>query len=230
MDTGELRQVAHELEDWDPAGASRIELLADAIDSPSENDGWAGADARDAVGLDSIIDRLHDRHSRPHLVSQLERVRNLLVLVPILVTWLGLMYAASAYSAAVSSDPSLYDRPFLLLWEQGFNGYRGPFAFLGNLTLSMVAAIDVTVIALILGLTWFVHGQTSVAAAAATEETRELESRLQTSLWEATLELRSRGTMSAAINKFGTASKRLLDELKAERAQVLARTSPRGRP
>ena len=91
---------------------------------------------------------------------------------------------------------------------------------LSVLNLSTVAFIDVSVIVAILVLTWIVHGQTSVAMAAAGEETRDLEARLHLALWAATLEFRSRGTMTAAIDRFGRTAKRLLDELKAERAHL----------
>jgi methyl-accepting chemotaxis protein len=220
MDTADLRSIAVELDAWDSAGAARIRAVAAAVENPDAGDGWAGVDARDAVALDSIIDRLHDRHGRPRLVSQLERIRNLLVLVPILITWAGLLYAASAYSDAVGRDPSLIASPFLLLWEQGFQGHLGSYPLLRPLNLSTVAFIDVAVIVVILVLTWIVHGQTSVAMAAAGEETRDLEARLHVALWAATLEFRSRGSMSAAVDRFGRTAKHLLDELKAERTHL----------
>lgn len=220
MSSSELRQIAERVGRFDAAGSERILAAADAIDDPGSHPGWAGADLRDAVAVESIVERLHDRHARPQLTSQLERVRNLLVLVPILITWLGLWYAASAYRAVTGADPVLAQQPFLLLWEQGFPGYDSPIPLVDRLTLSTVALIDVTVIGIILILTWVVHGQTSVAIAAATQRTRALESTLHKALWAGTLELRARGSISEAVDKFGRSSNRLLDELKAERTHL----------
>lgn len=214
-DATDLRAVAKELQTWNPKAAERVRRVADAVEEPKGNENWAGFDARDAVDLPTIVSSLHDTHSRPHLVSQLERIRNMLVLVPILITWAGLWQAMTAYGRAVQGDPLLAERPFLLLWEQGFAGQLPQY-----FTLSAVAAADVAVILGIAVLTFFVHSQTSVWMAARTERIAALEGRLQASLLDATLELRSRSSLDRAVDRFGRSSKKLLDEMTAERAHL----------
>ena len=194
----QVRSIAGEIEAWDRHAANRLIQLADGLASEDRDPLDLGA----AVDIDAILERAMNRDTKPHRTSVLERIRNVLVLVPIFVTWAGLSWAATSYATAIGVEASLAERPFLLLWEQGFDGLGvgGP-SF--RLPLSLVAAIDAVVVLVIAVLTWIVHSQTLVAAAEHHVKTQALEDRLRDALWAATLELRKRGSLSGAIDKFG---------------------------
>lgn len=213
-----VRGIAEEIRPWDPHAAGRLGSLADGLES-KKRDPWVGLDLAREVDVDAIVDRAINRDSRPHRTSVLERVRNVLVLVPIFVTWAGLSWAATSYSMAIAAKPALAEQPFLLLWEQGFDGLGlwGP-GF--RVPLSLVAAVDAVVVLLIAALTWVVHSQTLVAAAEHHARTQSLEDRLRDALWFASLELRKRGSLSGAIDQFGRTASGLTDQLRAEREHL----------
>ena len=213
-----VRGIAEEIRPWDPHAAERLDSLAGGLES-EERDPWVGLDLAREVDVDAIVDRAINRDSRPHRTSVLERIRNVLVLVPIFVTWAGLSWAATSYSMAIAASPALAGQPFLLLWEQGFDGlglwgpgFRAP--------LSVVAAVDAAVVLLIAVLTWVVHSQTLVAAAEHHAKTQSLEDRLRDAMWFAGLELRRRGSLSGAIDQFGRTASGLTDQLRAEREHL----------
>ena len=55
-------------------------------------------------------------------IAGADRLRNILVLVPILLTWFALAEAARAYDRYLALSPDEVRQPFLLLWERGFGG------------------------------------------------------------------------------------------------------------
>ena len=66
-----------------------------------------------------------------------------LVFVPLMLTWYGLTRASSAYGALTGADPEAAFRPFLQLWQSGFEGHlTGAFTF-GHVAMSATVAIVV---------------------------------------------------------------------------------------
>jgi hypothetical protein len=64
-----------------------------------------------------------------------------LVFVPLMLTWYGLTRASSAYGALTGADPRAASRPFLQLWQSGFEGHlTGAFTF-GHVAMSATVAI-----------------------------------------------------------------------------------------
>jgi len=84
-------------------------------------------------------------------------LRNILILFPILLTWLALSEASSAYARALELQPDLKYTPFLALWQSGFAGQLHPFAGVLSLRLSEVAGLDVILIFLVILLSAAVH-------------------------------------------------------------------------
>ena len=84
-----------------------------------------------------------------------ERARQVLVLVPILLTWYALYEATRAYSRYIAANPDEVRKPFLLLWQEGFGGELGSL----SPTFSTVAIIDAAIILLIILLTFYAHGR-----------------------------------------------------------------------
>ena len=84
-------------------------------------------------------------------VHRLELLRDLLVFVPVLVTWWQLRYALEAYNASVAQAERTHQAAasFLVGWERGFGGKVWP--------LSTSALLVAVIIALIIGCTLVAH-------------------------------------------------------------------------
>lgn len=66
-----------------------------------------------------------------------------LVFLPLIITWYGLTRASEAYQALTAARPAAASRPFLHLWQSGFEGHlTGAFTF-GHVAMSATAAITV---------------------------------------------------------------------------------------
>lgn len=79
----------------------------------------------------------------------LEAVRNIFILVPILVTWLSLGLAATAYAQIAQANPT---QPFLKLWADGFPGAQELAP-----SFSLVAGLDVSLLVFLLTITILIH-------------------------------------------------------------------------
>ncbi|GGZ26294.1 methyl-accepting chemotaxis protein [Streptomyces nitrosporeus] len=122
--------------------------------------------AKDTASLDSWaeLDLLHS-FARPESItsevppgdrhkawSWLEAALGALVFVPLLMTWYGLTQASSAYQALIGANPKAAARPFLQLWQSGFEGHLS-----GAFTFGHVATGATTAIALLFALV-LLHG------------------------------------------------------------------------
>ena len=75
--------------------------------------------------------------------------RNTAALLPLIFTWSALGLAARDYNLDLQANKSDTGKPFLLLWQQGFNGHFLAFGW--------VAAIDAILLVGVVALTWWVH-------------------------------------------------------------------------
>jgi methyl-accepting chemotaxis protein len=75
--------------------------------------------------------------------------RNIVALLPLILTWITLALAASDYRNEVQAHPALATQSFLLLWQQGFGGRL--------LSFTWVAGLDAALLALVVLLTVWVH-------------------------------------------------------------------------
>ena len=131
--------------------------LAGALDSDKAHL-WAKVDLFAAFGEDSVSVPKAD--SRDRQIVWFEWARNLLVLVPLVITWLGVWLASREYgelTRAAGEDERLREistRPFIALWEQGFQvpGFEGGTWF----SLTKVALLDMTAIALVIVVSFIV--------------------------------------------------------------------------
>lgn len=103
-----------------------------------------------------------------HLV---DLIRNLLIFAPIAVTWFGLSTASEAYTRVLEEDPELVTQPFLLLWQQGFNGTT-------PLTFGRLALIDAALILMVIGLSIVLHTQQDAREDAADARMLAIESEI----------------------------------------------------
>ncbi|MCX5051831.1 MULTISPECIES: hypothetical protein [unclassified Streptomyces] len=86
----------------------------------------------------------------------LEAVLGVLVFVPLLVTWFGLREAVRAYGELSREDPKQATRPFLQLWQTGFDGHLAAVGRFENVALMAVVLITL----LVLLSVWHAHART----------------------------------------------------------------------
>ena len=150
--------MAEQLRGVDPRAADRLDDLSAALASSDTSASWADVDLRRAFNTERLAyARAVEATGGPasRAIGVADRVRNVLVLVPILLTWFALAEASRAYSSYITENPDEVRKPFLLLWESGFGGHVGPFAP----SFSKVALLDAILIAIIIALTLYAHGR-----------------------------------------------------------------------
>jgi hypothetical protein len=86
----------------------------------------------------------------------LEAVLGVLVFIPLLVTWYGLREAVRAYGELSREDPKQATRPFLQLWQTGFDGHLAAVGRFENVALMAVVLITL----LVLLSVWHAHART----------------------------------------------------------------------
>lgn len=226
----DIRQLADRVRPFNPLSASRLDALGQDFASGTALQRWSGIDLLRVIDPAKVVSPLRAGPAEDHSLGKLERWRNFLALAPVLLTWMGLLYAGASYRAAIAADPSLIGRPFLLLWEEHFQGHAPfPFSLLGFLTLSNVALLDIAIIAAMLVLTWRIHTAVNVAQVAREREASEVEEQLHQILWWASLMIAERTSLQAGIDKFREAADGLLDELRAERERIAQLANERER-
>ena len=142
---GAIRRLADEATAREPSLGTLLARLADAVAEgrAMEASGYIGA--VDPRGLAELLARGHSR-----LWAVLEVIRNVLVFAPIAVTWFGLSIAATAYAELLTARPELISRPFLLLWQEGFDGRL-------LLNFSTLAIVDASLIGVLIVLSLALH-------------------------------------------------------------------------
>jgi hypothetical protein len=204
----EVVALGNEVRLRDPAMAVVLERLADAVRLGRQEDARAYADAIEPNATAEAI-----TFHRSPIWGLLEVARNVLVFAPIAVTWFGLSTATDAYAKLLAQRPELGDRPFLLLWEQGFMGVGNTIVF------SVLAAIDASLIGLLIVLSLIIHVRADL---------RDVGSRatalLKGSQIRATL---AHATSVAASGIGNEEADELLDEMAAEERRLFERAVER---
>lgn len=166
--SGELRALAAS-----PVMArSRQSLtqLADDLGDAQRLVRWSGIDLRQ-----HFAPPLQDQR-RSRSVRVIDGVRSPLIFMPIAVTWLGIWDASNAHDQLRIDDPEQAARPFLPLWQEGFDG-------LSIVTLGQIALVDATLIALAVILTFFL----SIADESQQRKAAKLSDRVHLALSEVEL-------------------------------------------
>ncbi|MFB7472204.1 methyl-accepting chemotaxis protein [Kitasatospora sp. NPDC056184] len=185
---GELRTLADR-----PGLAHRQEELRElglVLSGAGDLDRWAELDlVHSFVRPESVRAAVRPR-PEPRFWAWAEVALGALVFVPLLVTWAGLMQATSAYRALIGADAGQAARPFLQLWQTGFEGRLPSWATFGDVALSATLFI-----ALLLALS-VAHGVrragTERREAAAEGEAEDLLAELAPVLTRAQLVLNER--------------------------------------
>lgn len=221
-----IEAVATQLDPIDPQVANRLRTLREAIDGSAAGQ-VAYIDlygAFEPAGVEERATIFFQR--RPRFLSVLEWIRNVLVLVPIAWTWLGLSWASRNYEALIAQRPDLISQPFLLLWEQGFvqlGSRQGP-------TFSEIARWDFIVLFAIIGLTVAVHYWRDVQEERAARRAASIRHQLEQVIWvvatvfadEQHKQSQSQALLSVseAMDHFETSAHEFLDHLAGERERL----------
>ncbi|MFF3418573.1 methyl-accepting chemotaxis protein [Streptomyces sp. NPDC002698] len=145
MDRHVIAQSIEELAERPALGTRREELTALAAalrkQDAHELDPWSELDLLTAYARPESLRAAGARGGGHPLWSYAEGVLGALVFVPLMLTWFGLTRASSAYGALTGADPRAASRPFLHLWQSGFEGHlTGAFTF-GHVAMSATVAI-----------------------------------------------------------------------------------------
>ncbi len=217
----EVRQVADEIRAIDGEVAERLDVLASALRPGGNIAAWSSVDVLRAIDPEGTANAVREHVLATKKYSGIELLRNVLALVPVVLTWFGLWYASIGYSYAIAADPELIEQPFLLLWQEGFRGHV-PFPYsLGNIfTFSHVAITDALVLLAVVGLTFRSHKQHHEAQAAADTRAEAIRRKLQQIGWYASLVVGQHTSETSIANQFRDAAQGMLDELRAERERI----------
>ena len=220
----ELAGMAASLHEVDPRSAERLEDLARAIGTEEGRQRWADADLRRAFHPERLAYayalRRQGGHASP-AITLADRARQVLVLVPILLTWFALSEASKGYHAYLQRYPEQAGRSLLDLWQGGFGGLASPFAP----TFSAVALTDAIIIAIIIILTFYAHGRREAHDERIDQTASAFQADLDNVLAEASVVLASdRGSRPALLTRsverlaerFDHSSQELLTRLRVE--------------
>jgi hypothetical protein len=230
-----LSGMAASLSDADPISAERLQDLADAISDRKGRERWADVDLRRAFNTDHLARAYavgREGGYDPTSIDIADKVRNVLVFLPIFLTWFALYEASKAYGRYIEANPDEVRQPFLLLWQRGFGEETG---FLSP-TFSTVAMADAILIALIIGLTFYVHGRRERREDAINTSAQEFQRDLDNVLAEATVALAPDragrpAMLASSVNRlaerFEANSQELLTRLQVEHDRLEAIASRR---
>ena len=154
----EINGLAASLETIDSRSTERLRDLAESLSTEEGRLRWADVDLRRAFNSEYLAHFYAVRREggyAPTTVAIADRVRNVLVLLPIALTWFALYESTRAYREYIDENPEEISQPFLLLWQRGFDGEGSLLAT----SFSTVAIIDAIIIGIIIALTFFAHGR-----------------------------------------------------------------------
>jgi hypothetical protein len=217
---GHLDDMARTIEPVDARAADRMRVLARAVATDEGRQRWAEVDLRRAFNTERLAYAYALKHEGGYAHSTIagaDRVRNVLVLMPILLTWFALAEASKAYSAFIAANPDEVRKPFLLLWEQGFGGYASRLAP----SFSTVALIDAVLIAIIIILTLYSHGRREAREEKVDQTAERFQADLDNVLAEASVVLAVDRASRPALLARGV--ERLVDRFEQNSQELLTR-------
>ena len=163
MDLAATKSALFELAE-SPSLAERRDSLLELAGAIDDEDAhiWAKVDLFAAFGEDAVAVPGADR--RDSQITFWEWARNILVLLPLLFTWSGVALASHQYgrltelAGSADGDSRIREvakRPFIALWEQGFDDIPGLSediwrSLAGWFDLTMVASLDLAAIFLVI--------------------------------------------------------------------------------
>jgi hypothetical protein len=233
----DLEAMAASVGEIDSKSAERLTDLASSLETDESRLRWADVDMRQAFNTEQIAHAYAVKREGgyvPAIVDRVDRLRNVLILLPILLTWFALFEASRNYAQYIEANPDEVGSPFLLLWEQNFAG-TAPW---WSPTFSMLAITDAAIIAFIIVLTFYSHGRREAREEAIDKSAVAFQTELDNVLAEATVALApdraGRPAMLARsvhrlADRFDNSSQELLTRLKAEHDRLASIANRRER-
>ncbi|HEV2127415.1 MAG TPA: hypothetical protein VGR22_02220 [Thermomicrobiales bacterium] len=224
----EVNDLATSLDEIDTRASGRLRDLAHAVNTPNERSRWNAVDLHQAFNIERISFEYATRRvgrQKVRLIEFADKLRNMLVLVPVFLTWFALAEAAQNYERFISANPDQAGQPFLLLWQQGFGEQANPL----SPTFATVALIDAAVILVIIMLTFYAHGRREDAEDAVANVAQEFYARFDNILAEAGVMLaRDRAAQPSQLarnvatltDRFDQNSREILSLIDDERARL----------
>jgi hypothetical protein len=205
----ELSDLARAVRVQDAAFGELLTRLAKAVREGRYDEVKAYAAALDPRALAELI-----TVRRSPLWAVIEVLRNALVFAPIAVTWYGLATASAAYEKLLQARPELISRPFLLLWQESFQGASAVLSF------STLAVIDASLIALLIVLSLAIHVRADV---------RDVSTRTRVLLRESGIRLLLGHaiSLSAGPSLTDASADTVLDQMVAEERRIYERAMER---
>ena len=205
----ELAVLAGSVRQQDAAVGELLGRLATAVRDGRADEVKAYAAALDPRSLAELI-----TVRRSPVWAVLEVIRNALVFAPIAVTWFGLSTASAAYEKLLQARPELISRPFLLLWQESFQGTSAVLSF------STLAIIDASLIALLIVLSLTIHVRADV---------RDVSTRTRVLLRESEIRLLLGHALSLSSGPSLTdaSADAVLDDMVAEERRIYERAMER---
>lgn len=226
----DLAGMSASIGEVDPRSSQRLENLARSIRTEEGRQAWADVDLRRAFNTERLSHVYAVRREGgevPPTVDRADKIRNVMVLLPIFLTWAALAEAVRAYQKYIEANPAEVRLPFLLLWQQGF-GEEGSIL---SPTFSTLAILDAAIIFVIILLTFYSHGRREAHEDTITATAHSFQSDLDNALAEATVILASdragRPAMLAQsverlAERFDLSSQELLTRLRVEHDRLEA--------
>ena len=224
----ELAGMAASLNEVDPRSAERLQDLAHAIETDEGRQRWADVDLRRAFHPERLAHAYAVRREGGYASSAItlaDRFRQVLVLLPILLTWYALAEATRDYADYLTANPDQAGRSLLYLWQTGFGGNASPLAP----SFSAVAITDAVIIGVIIALTFYAHGRKEARDEKIDLAANAFQADLDNTLAEASVLLAGdRGSRPAMLarsverlaERFDRSSQELLTRLRVEHERV----------
>jgi hypothetical protein len=141
-----LLQWSKDFDPIDASIASKLRSLAAALDGGAKTQVWAHCDLFRILNPERLAQVIVGERPTMLWIGWLELLRNVLVLLPLVITWVGIAVALPSYYTMINVDPSASTQSFVYLWQGGFGGRTG-------LTLEVLAWADALVLIVVVVLT-----------------------------------------------------------------------------
>lgn len=141
-----IADLATRLDGTSPKAAILLRDLGTAVAGSTSESDWAHADLYRVLNPERISSAYENKRSAGGWVRWFEFLRNVLVLLPLAVTWWGISIATRGYEEQVAAEPEQASQAFIYLWQTGFGGRIW-------LTLERLAAIDGSILFVVFLLT-----------------------------------------------------------------------------
>ena len=150
----DLNDLAGRVQPSDPRAASRLRDLAEAVSGGADADSWAVSNLFQIINPDKIVADHVNHLASEEWARWMELGRNVLVLLPLAITWIGIAWAVDAYRMQLQEDPTQSTQSFIYLWQTGFGGRT-------VLPLGLLAGIDGIILIAVFLLTLVVYARSA---------------------------------------------------------------------